>query len=62
MTVLETSNNSILITGGILKPFTLYYCKVAAFTIVGVGPYSENVLVNTPEDGKILIFCSKYLK
>ena len=56
VTGLETENTTILIEGdNVIKPFTLYYCKVAAFTMAGVGPYSEIISIRTIEDGKLYI-------
>ena len=46
---LTSLGSSTTITG--LKPFTLYNCKVAAFT-VSLGPYSPAVNVTTQQDGK----------
>ena len=33
-------------------PYTTYFIQVAAETVKGRGPYSEQVAVYTPEDGK----------
>ncbi len=35
-----------------LKEFVNYNISVRAYTSEGVGPYSEEVTVMTPEDGK----------
>ena len=49
-TDLEVENATITIEE--VKPFTLYYAEVAAFTMVGTGPYSARIRVLTPEDGE----------
>lgn len=33
-------------------PFTRYYARVAAFTMVGTGPYTEGISFLTLEDGE----------
>ena len=35
-----------------LRPFTTYICRIAARTIVGVGPFSIAVTAVTSQDGK----------
>ena len=35
-----------------LMPYRTYVCIVAAATSVGLGPFSEPVILETPEDGK----------
>jgi len=40
-----------------LKPYTVYVCAVAAITIPGVGPYSDEDTVLMPEDGKRFHYC-----
>ena len=52
--VFEAENTTVLISEGI-KPFTQYYCKVAAFTMAGVGPYTEGISFKTQEDGKTVV-------
>ncbi|CAI8005516.1 Receptor-type tyrosine-protein phosphatase F [Geodia barretti] len=47
-TDLEVENATITIEE--VKPFTLYYAEVAAFTMVGIGPYTVRIRVLTPED------------
>jgi hypothetical protein len=47
-TDLEVENATITIEE--VKPFTLYYAEVAAFTMVGIGPYTARIRVLTPED------------
>ena len=67
VTVVETGEmfeiNTTLTTFGLffLTPFTTYEFTIAASTEVGLGPFSEVVSVLTPEDGKNLKYCSKYL-
>ena len=50
VTAVETANTTITISG--VKPYTLYYAEVAAFTMEGMGPYTESISVLTPEDGE----------
>lgn len=38
---------------GLLKPFTVYTCVVAAQTIAGIGPYSTAVITQTDEARKL---------
>ena len=48
------------ITIGPLHPYYIYVCTIAAFT-VDEGPYSDNVVVITHEDGKLhLLTCQGY--
>ena len=42
--------------GLIVEPYTSYVVEVAAETIRGRGPYSEGIMIYTPEDGKILYY------
>ena len=35
-----------------LKPFSIYECKVAAFTIAGIGLFSSSIMVQTLQDGE----------
>lgn len=60
VTVLETgqnltlySNTTSLYVDG-LRPFRTFACVIAAFTNVGVGPYSAIFTVSTPQDGKCM--------
>lgn len=53
--IFETENVTIVISEG-LRPYKEYYCKIAAFTMVGVGPYTEGIHFQTAEDGKM---CTK---
>ena len=48
-----TSNTSFLEVTS-LKPYQTYVCMIAAATSVGLGPFSESVTVDTPQDGKIV--------
>ena len=41
---------SLLVEG--LTPFTTYSCRIAARTIVGIGPYSPAITALTLQDGK----------
>ena len=34
-----------------LRPFVSYTCSIAAYTSVGLGPFSTTVTATTPEDG-----------
>ena len=53
ISVFTTSDNYWNING--LRPFSSYTFRVAASTIIGIGPFSTNVTVTTPEDGKHII-------
>ena len=50
ITALDVENTTITIEE--VKPFTLYYAEVAAYTLAGIGPYTERINVLTEEDGK----------
>ena len=50
----QTENKTLLIDERVIKPFTQYTCRIAASTTPGVGPYSEQIRIYTPEDGEIL--------
>ena len=60
----EAFNKSVLFpstntTFGGLQPFTFYSFQVAAYTIKGKGPFSENITVRTEEEGELSInFCA----
>ena len=45
-----TTENSLSIYT--LKPFTTYFCIIAASTSAGIGPYSTVFTLQTPQDGK----------
>ena len=42
---------STQITVGMLKPFTIYRCAVAAYTLVGMGPFTTYLYFETDEAG-----------
>ena len=58
VTVAETGerfqlfSNSTSITVDTLQPFTTYLCIIAARTVIGTGPFSTVITLETPEDGK----------
>ena len=60
MTVLETgerfrlTSNATFLEVPTLRPYRTYVCIIAAATSIGLGPFSESVTVETPEDGKIV--------
>ena len=60
--VFTTSTTAIVVPS--LHPYYDYRCTVSAYT-VGIGPYSEVVVITTPEDGKLqdygLIICAKIM-
>ena len=37
-----------------LRPFTTYVCRIAARTLIGIGPYSIAVVATTEQAGKLL--------
>lgn len=43
-----------------LHPFYYYDCRVAAHTIVGRGPFSTTIRVQTEEAGMTLTYCEWY--
>ena len=47
---LNTSNMTIVLVN--LQEYVTYNISVRAYNRVGSGPYSENVIVTTLEDGK----------
>ena len=47
-----SNGNSTNVSAAHLMPYTVYRCTVAANTVPGTGPYSDEVLILTPEDGK----------
>ena len=49
---INATSTSVNITG--LHPFYMYSLKVAGMTRYGAGPYSDEVSVTTPEDGKLV--------
>ena len=46
-----TSNTSIVVSN--LLPYRYYTCIVAAATMVGTGPYSIIVTIQTPQAGRL---------
>ena len=63
-TIVETGDsfllfsNSTTLTVTNLKPFRTYICIIAAQTSVGTGPYGDQFILYTPEDGEeIISFC-----
>ena len=44
------SDKFLDVTG--LSPFTTYSCIVAAETSIGLGPFTQEYVITTPEDGK----------
>ena len=38
-----------------LEEFVVYNISVRAYTIVGEGPFSDSMIIMTPEDGKLLM-------
>lgn len=48
-----TNDTEIIVTE--LKPYSMYYVSVAAYTIQ-IGPYSEPNLVHLPEAGIVAVF------
>ena len=54
--LLMSTTNSITISS--LNPFTVYVCAIAATTSVGSGPFSDEIAVQTLEEGTSpLSFC-----
>ena len=61
VTVLETgttfllysSTNSLVVSS--LKPYRTYVCIIAAQTSIGTGPFGIQFVLQTPEDGKMVI-------
>ena len=47
-----SDSNTTNISATLFTPYTVYRCTVAATTVPGTGPYSNEVLILTPEDGK----------
>lgn len=46
---INASTNSITIQG--LSPYTLYQCNIAAVNRIGQGPFLENCLFRTSQEG-----------
>ena len=57
VTVLETgltfqlTSNTTSLTIGTLSPYRNYVCIIAAVTSVGIGPFSGQFTLTTPQDG-----------
>lgn len=49
----DSRNETLLINGTFIKPYQSYFCRIAAFTAIGTGPFSELISVQTLEDGKV---------
>ena len=47
---LYSDEHATNLSAKIFKPYTVYRCAVAAFTTPGTGPYSDEVVILTPED------------
>ena len=47
-----SNSNATNISATLFTPYIVYRCAVAATTVAGTGPYSDEVLILTPEDGK----------
>ena len=50
----QFSTMSTNLTLDSLRPFTTYLCRIAARTVVGIGPYSIAVVATTQQAGKLL--------
>ena len=48
----ELSSNETFLLVATLSPYRMYLCKITAATSVGVGPYSSQLTLYTPQDGK----------
>ena len=51
----QLTSTTTSLTVSTLRPFTTYFCIIAASTSVGIGPFSMVVTLQTPEDGMSLI-------
>ena len=51
---LYSDDHATNLSATIFKPYTVYRCAVAAFTTPGIGPYSNEAVILTPEDGKFV--------
>ena len=51
---LNSTQQTLLINETYIEPFTVFGCRIAAFTQVGMGPYSNKISQQTPEDSKLL--------
>lgn len=50
-TILNVLSQSTTVTVGSLEPYTTYQCSIAAYTIIGLGPYSTLIFFRTLEAG-----------
>ncbi len=41
-----------------LLPYTIYKCSVAAFTSIGIGPYTTDIYFETAETGQCIFACT----
>ena len=48
----QLSTVSTNLTLDSLRPFTMYVCRIAARTAIGIGPYSIAVVTTTQQAGK----------
>ena len=55
---INLTNMSVLLAD--LQEFVNYNISVRAYTSVGAGPYSDEIIVMTPQDGK-LCTCDLYM-
>ena len=46
------SDHATNLSATIFKPYTVYRCAVAAITMPGTRPYSDDMVILTPENGK----------
>ena len=51
---LYSDDHATNLSATIFKPYTVYRCVVAAFTTPGTGPYSDEAVILTPEDGNFV--------
>ncbi len=50
------------VTFGEMQPYTMYYCSVAAYTLVGSGPFTSPVYIETDEAGySLVLFYNNYV-
>ena len=53
MVQLMSTTSSITVSS--LSPFTVYICTIAATTRVGSGPFTDEFMVQTLEEGKMCV-------
>ena len=53
MVQLMSTTSSITVSS--LSPFTVYICTIAATTQVGSGPFTDELIVQTLEEGKMCV-------